>query len=140
MPDRIGSKELVGCSGISFQREINPGDTVRRYKWLWLDGRSFIRMLLVRERKRIIHQRVEFIFSDGLVADMDPPVELRKIDIDPVGVFRFFFKKQRVLYNSAIHRILERIGKARLIKNLVALFRKLDLEIATGLCYIIGIA
>ena len=75
-----------------------------------------------------------------LITDMNPAIELRKINIDPIWVFGLFIKKKRIPYNLTIGRIVKRIRKSRLLEFLVAFFWKTDFEITAWLLCILTVA
>jgi len=69
--------------------------------------------------------------ADFYIADVYSAMELRKIYIEPIGVFRLFFEKGTVFYNRGIGRVFKPERITFLIKQLVAVWRKINFIIAT---------
>ena len=70
---------------------------------------------------------------------MDASAKLRKVDIQPIGVLGFLLEKSGILYYLRIGCVFERVRKAGLLKRLVTLLRKIDLEKTAWLNGVIGI-
>jgi hypothetical protein len=83
-----------------------------------------------RHLKSVLLQLVKAIRPDLLIADIDRGVEARELHIDPIGILRSAVKKTGVSGDPGIYRVLESIRKARLIKGLILMGRKIDLKIA----------
>ena len=83
--------------------------------------------------KSIVPQLLELIRTYGLIADINTPVETRKIDIDPIWVLGNRIEKTTVPDNIGVNGILEGIWEPRLIKDLVLMPGEIDLEIAPPL-------
>jgi hypothetical protein len=78
----------------------------------------------------IVDQLGEIVFTDLFIADIDPAVKTREIDIDPVRIFGLGFKECGILYDFGVYRILECIRVSRLIKYLIFMFGEIDPEIS----------
>ena len=77
--------------------------------------------------------------SDVLVADIDLRVEPGKINVDPVRIFRRLIEKSAVLHHLGIHRILEGIRIARLIKGPILMLRQIYPKIPPSFRIIIAV-
>jgi hypothetical protein len=82
--------------------------------------------------KGIVYQLVEIVPANLFVTDIDLSGKAWKVNIDPVGIFRFVLKKGGILQNISIHRVFECIGIAGLIEQLVFMFGKIDLKVTSG--------
>ena len=83
----IAHKKLLGGGRIAANIEEDACDTVGGSHERIFDGRSFGAML-IRHFISIIFQFVERIGTNLFIAHINPRIELRKIDIDPIGVLR----------------------------------------------------
>lgn len=140
VPYRISNKKLVSGGSVALQGEINAIDAIWCCKGLRLDGRSLVGVLLVGKGESIIDQGVKVIFAYLFVADVNSAVELRKIDVDPVRIFRSLFKKGGILYNLCIGRVFKTIRIAWLVKRLVCFLWKVYFKISPRLICIIAVA
>src|SRR5687767_537654 len=129
MFDGISKKKLIGCGGIPGKLKINPGITsFRAHERIFYRG-CFIGMLLVTHRKSIIHQGIQFIFSDLFIANINSPIKPWYINIYPPWVFGFVFKKSTIPYNISIYRIFKSIWITWLVKYPIFPFGEFNFKI-----------
>lgn len=136
----IGNEKLVGGGGIAFEGKINAVDAAGGGKGLWLDGRGFIGVLFIGQRKCIVDQGVEVVSAYLFVTDVDAAVELRKVNVDPVRIFGRPLKKGSILHDLCIGRVFETIGIARLVERLVGFLWKIYFEKTPWLISILAVA
>jgi len=129
----VRSEELVAGGSISFQGKVYARDMVGCLKRVRVYSGSLVGVLLVRHLEGVVDQRVQAIPANFLVAEVDPPIELRKIDIDPVRIFRALIEEKGVLDDVAIHRILKRIRITGPVEFHVFFFRERYFKIASRL-------
>jgi len=158
MPAAIGHEKLSGRGCIPSYPEKYCRDPPSADKKGVPNGRSD-HIILRGQVKGVIHQFVKFIHSHGipvgsirrldfdrrssandLVADKDSRIQLRKIEIYPVWIFRCPVKKSTVLHDAGIGGIFKLIRKAFPVEANIFLFRKLHPEIPSFLGGIVGIA
>jgi hypothetical protein len=97
-------------------------------------------VLLVGEGKGVVYQGVKIIFTNLLITDVNTAVELGKIDVDPVWIFRSLFKKSSVFHDPCISRIFETVRITRLVERLVGFLWKIYSEITSRFIAIIAVA
>ena len=95
MMSAIGNEKLATGGGISTNFEEYATQSIWRMHGRILDFGCLISML-VGHLEGIVHEFVEIVGSNCFVADIDLPVELRKINIDPVRILWLIFKKKLV--------------------------------------------
>jgi hypothetical protein len=93
--------------------------------------------MFISEIERIVDEFTKIVFLYILVADIYFPIKLREVNIHPIWVFRFVFKKGGILNNITINGIFESVRVAKFIENPVLTLRKID-PIITGRFYCIA--
>ena len=78
----------------------------------------------------IVHQLIEIVLTDLLIAHINFSIESREFNIDPIRVLRFCLEERSVLHHPGIYGIFECIGIAWSIELLVFMFWEIDPEIA----------
>lgn len=127
MSGAVGQEKLPAGSGVSAYFKPHTGYALRRTKKGIADTRSLGRML-IGHFIGIIDQFLQSAGADPLITDIYRTVELWKFHIDPVRCV-LIFEERAVLGHPGIHRILESVRIAALIKFTVAVLREINTEI-----------
>ena len=139
VPGRICEEELLGCGGLASYIEKDTADAVGGLNDGGVDGTGLI-SVLEGHFKGIVTEFVEAVTgpddttgtlfgADRLIADIDPCGKTRKVDIDPIWIFRHAVEKTAVSDDIGIDGIFETIGIAGLVERLVLVGGEVDLEI-----------
>jgi hypothetical protein len=147
MPACIRKVKLPGSSCIAFHLEIYTPYTQGSLHDRILNSTGLDCMLISHAESFLPHpfksiadggipisgcglDLIDRIPSHRFIAQIDPAIELRKIQVDPVGIVRVAIKQGTVFHHLSIHGILKTVGIPWLIERLVGPFRKINLIIA----------
>ena len=81
----------------------------------------------------VVHQLVQLVLTNFFITDVDLSIKPGKVDIDPVGIFRFSLKEGGILNDGSINRIFKGVRIAGLLEHLVFMFGKINFKISGGL-------
>src|SRR5579862_9578085 len=77
----------------------------------------------------VVAKFVEVVWADGFVTNIDSGSKAGKINVDPIRIFGFVFKKTRVVHDVGIDGVFKGIGESLFVETLVFMFRKINAEI-----------
>src|SRR5580692_622829 len=111
MVGSIRQEELLCGSCVATDMEKDPSDTIWGMDHGLVDGAGLIGML-VGHLEGIVGQLVEGVGTDLFVADIYFCVKARKVNIDPIGIFRHRVEEATIADDVGIDREFEAKGVA----------------------------